>query len=87
MISLALKSAAEARSRSSKRITSVHLKHAVAKDEQFDFLSDIVTKISDQPGGHKERKPKDDSDDSDIDTGAAGKKRRNAGRKRKGDDS
>ncbi len=58
MISLALKSATEARARSSKRVTSSHLKIAVLKDDQFDFLTEVVGKIPDAPApsaGQKER--------------------------------
>ena len=45
MISLVLKAAKEARDRNSKRITAVHLKQAVAKDEVLDFLADIIAKV------------------------------------------
>ncbi|KAH0544915.1 hypothetical protein FGG08_000995 [Glutinoglossum americanum] len=49
MISLVCKSAQEAGSRSQKRITAAHLKQAIAKDEQFDFLQDIIAKVPDAP--------------------------------------
>ncbi|KZF21649.1 histone-fold-containing protein [Xylona heveae TC161] len=49
MISLVVKAASEARGRSSKRITAAHLKAAVAKDEQFDFLNTIIEKVPDGP--------------------------------------
>ncbi|KAI9718158.1 MAG: hypothetical protein M1828_006790 [Chrysothrix sp. TS-e1954] len=66
MISLALRSAAEARARGTKRITAAHLKEAVAKDEHFDFLSEIVAKIPDAPAGKdKSSKTKDESNDED----------------------
>lgn len=54
MISLTLKSAACARSKSSKRITAAHLKQAVLADPQFDFLQDIVSKVPDAPTAAKE---------------------------------
>ncbi|KAK8152734.1 histone-fold-containing protein [Phyllosticta citribraziliensis] len=47
MISLVTKAANEAKSRSSKRVTAVHLKQAVLKEEHFDFLNEIVNKVSD----------------------------------------
>ncbi|KAF2400611.1 histone-fold-containing protein, partial [Trichodelitschia bisporula] len=49
MISLVGKAAEEAKARSSKRVLSSHLKQAVQKDEQFDFLSEIVSKVADAP--------------------------------------
>ncbi|KAK7548133.1 DNA polymerase epsilon subunit C [Phyllosticta citricarpa] len=49
MISLVTKAANEAKSRSSKRVTAVHLKQAVLKEEHFDFLNEIVNKVSDAP--------------------------------------
>ncbi|KAF2198047.1 histone-fold-containing protein [Delitschia confertaspora ATCC 74209] len=75
MISLVTKSAAEAKARSSKRVTAAHLKQAVEKDEQFDFLSEIVSKVADAPAASD----KTDPDAMDVD----GKKRKGAGRKKK----
>lgn len=49
MISLVTKAANEAKSRSSKRVSAAHLKQAVLQDEHFDFLNDIVNKVSDAP--------------------------------------
>jgi hypothetical protein len=78
MISLVTKAAAEAKTRNSKRINSVHLKQAVQNDEQFDFLKDIVDKIADAPGD------KSEGDAMDVD----GKKKKASGRrKKKTDDS
>ncbi|KAF2270027.1 DNA polymerase epsilon subunit C, partial [Lojkania enalia] len=54
MISLVTKAAAEAKARNSKRVATTHLKQAVTKDEQFDFLSEIVGKIADAPAAQKE---------------------------------
>ena len=66
MISLVCKAAEEAKARGSKRVTAVHLKQAVVKDDQFDFLQEKVSKIPDAPapvekeedgdGGDKKRK-------------------------------
>jgi hypothetical protein len=49
MISLVTKAAAEAKSRNSKRVNTVHLKQAITNNEQFDFLNDIVSKVADAP--------------------------------------
>jgi hypothetical protein len=49
MISLVTKAAAEAKSRNSKRVNTVHLKQAIMNNEQFDFLNDIVSKVADAP--------------------------------------
>lgn len=53
MIQLISKSAEEARDRSSKRVTAAHLKQAVVKDQVFDFLDDIISKVQD-PTAKKE---------------------------------
>ena len=49
IVSLTLKSAAVARSKSSKRVTAAHLKQAVVGDAQMDFLETIVSKVPDAP--------------------------------------
>ncbi|KAF2624641.1 histone-fold-containing protein [Macroventuria anomochaeta] len=49
MISLVTKAAAEAKQRNSKRVGAIHLKQAITKNEQFDFLNDIVSKVADAP--------------------------------------
>ena len=49
MIALVTRSASFAKSSSSKRVTTAHLKQAVTTDEQFDFLGEIVSKIPDAP--------------------------------------
>ena len=49
MISLVQKSAAEAKSRNAKKITAAHLKAAIAPDNQFDFLEEILSKVPDVP--------------------------------------
>ncbi|KAF2187252.1 histone-fold-containing protein [Zopfia rhizophila CBS 207.26] len=75
MISLVTKAAAEAKARSSKRVAAVHLKQAVTKDEQFDFLSEIVSKVADAPAAAE----KHEGDAMDVE----GKKRKGAGRRKK----
>ena len=49
MISVVTKAAEEAKARSSKRVTAVHLKQAIEKDEQFDFLAEHVANVPDAP--------------------------------------
>ncbi|KAI9782350.1 MAG: hypothetical protein M1839_005223 [Geoglossum umbratile] len=62
MISLVCKAAQEAGSRNQKRITAAHLKQAIAKDEQFDFLQDIIAKVPDAPAtGEKTEEGEGDS--------------------------
>jgi hypothetical protein len=80
MISLVTKAGNEARVRSSKKVTAAHLKQAVQKEEQFDFLSEIVGKVPDAP---PPRAKEEDSDDP-MDGGPPKKKRAAARRKRKG---
>ena len=75
MISIVTKAAAEAKARNSKRVGTIHLKQAVTKDEQFDFLSEIVSKVADAPAAAE----KHEGDAMDVD----GKKRKTAGRKKK----
>lgn len=74
MISLVTKAAAEAKTRNSKRVNAVHLKQAITKDEQFDFLNEIVSKVPDAPAADKS-----EGDQMEVD----GKKKKSAGRKKK----
>jgi hypothetical protein len=75
MISLVTKAAEEAKSRNSKRVGAVHLKQAITKNQNFDFLNDIVSKVADAP-------EKSESDALDE-----GKKRKAPrGRRKKADD-
>jgi len=64
MISMTLSAAAEAKARGSKRVTGQHLKQAVQKLDQFDFLSEIVERIPDAPTS-KEGKGKGEADDEE----------------------
>ena len=75
MISLVTKAAAEAKARNSKRVGAIHLKQAISKDEQFDFLSDIMAKVQDTPAVAD----KPDPDAMDVES----KKRKTPGRRRK----
>ncbi|KAI9734561.1 MAG: hypothetical protein M1834_002162 [Cirrosporium novae-zelandiae] len=79
MISLVTKSADEARARSSKRVTAAHLKAAVAHDDAFDFLADIVARVPDAPA------PNEKKQDDDDDEPTEGRKRRGGRGKRRKD--
>lgn len=76
MISLVTRAAAEAKSRNSKRVGAIHLKQAITKNEQFDFLNDIVAKVADAP-------EKSEGDTMDVD----GKKKKTSSRRKKKADS
>ena len=76
MISVITKSANEARTISAKRVTAAHLKQAVAKDDQFDFLQDIIQKVPDAPPPKK---------DEDSEEAGEGKKKRGGTRKKRKD--
>ncbi|KAI4126225.1 MAG: hypothetical protein LQ338_003849 [Usnochroma carphineum] len=54
MISIVTKAANEAKAKSSKRVTAAHLKRAVEKDEQLDFLAEIISKVPDAPAPKKD---------------------------------
>ena len=75
MISLVTKAAAEAKAKNSKRVGTVHLKQAITKDEQFDFLSEIVSKIADAPAAADKSDP--------VSMEVDGKRRKTSGRKKK----
>jgi hypothetical protein len=67
MISITLSAAEEAKERGSKRVSGQHLKQAVQKGAQFDFLADVVARIADAPtskegGKSAKAAPSDDSD-------------------------
>ena len=66
MIALVTKAAAEAKDRSSKRVTAAHLKQAVIKDQTFDFLQEIIEKVPDpteKKGAGSGRAASEDVDD------------------------
>lgn len=73
MISVVTKAANEAKAKSSKRVTAAHLKAAVQKDEQLDFLAEIISKVPDAPAP---KAVKDEGADSEEGAGEAGKKKK-----------
>lgn len=73
MISLVTKAAEQARSKSAKKVTAAHLKQVVGSDEQFDFLSDVISKVPDAPAPKK---------DEDSEGAVEGKKKRGPGRRK-----
>ena len=82
MISVVTKAASEARAKGSKRVTAVHLKRAVEKEEQLDFLNEIVSKVPDAPTTKKEKEKEEDSEEG----GSAKRKKPASRRKKKEDD-
>jgi Dr1-associated corepressor len=85
MIELVTKSASLAKSSNSKRVTAQHLKKAIEGDEQYDFLTEIVSRVAEGPdAGGKRVKSEDGSEDEDMDkSGRSAKKAK--GRRKKGE--
>ena len=83
MIALVTKGASEAKANNSKRITAQHLKTALMKDGQFDFLNEICENIPDEgpKKGRAKSEAKSEESDEDIKPKAKGK----GGKKRKAD--
>ncbi len=79
MISVVTKAANEAKAKSSKRVTAAHLKAAVQKDEQLDFLAEIISKVPDAPAP----KVKEEAADSEEGGGGEAGKKKKAVRRRK----
>lgn len=77
MISVVTKAANEARAKQSKRVTAAHLKQAVMKDDQLDFLEQIISKVPDAPAPSKKEK------EEDSEEGGEGKRKKKGGTKRK----
>ena len=82
MITVVTKAAAEAKDRSSKRVTAAHLKQAVIKDPTFDFLQEIIEKVPDPTEKKGAR-----AGSEDVDEGGGPAKRKRAPRARKKADS
>lgn len=89
MITLVTKAAAEAKDRSSKRVTAAHLKQVVLKDQTFDFLQEIMGKVPDPTDKKGGRAASEDVDDEGGDGGGGGtggtKRRRMPRGKKKAD--
>ena len=84
MVQLVHKSAEVAKEKNSKRITAPMLKQAIDSTNEWDFLREIVAKVTeDKEGAKGGGRPKADSEsDEDIDAGEVKKKGR-GGRKKK----
>ena len=87
MVQLVTKSAEVAKEKNSKRISAQMLKQAVESANEWDFLQEIVAKVSDKEepsrsGGGGKSRPDSDSDD-EPDSGEVKKRGRGGGRKKK----
>ncbi len=80
MISLVTKGAKEARENNSKRVTAQHLKAALMKDGQYDFLTDICETVPEEGTKKGRAKSEAKSEESDEDLPP---KKKGKGRKRK----
>ena len=78
MISLVTKAATEAKNASSKRVLAVHLKQAIMKDDQFDFLMEKVNKIPDAPVNAEKSDEPDEANEAKRRRGPGRKKRRDS---------
>ncbi|KAL9111255.1 MAG: hypothetical protein Q9227_004333 [Pyrenula ochraceoflavens] len=81
MVSLVTRAATEAREKNSKRVTAIHLKQAVQKDTQFDFLEELIQKVSDQPEAKSKtnNRGRSESVEPAEDEEASGKKKKGVG--------
>ncbi|CAG9944799.1 unnamed protein product [Clonostachys rosea f. rosea IK726] len=81
MVQLVSTSADIAKDKGSKRVTASMLKQVVERDDQWDFLREIVGKVENE----KEGKPKQTKGESESDEDAyEPKKKGRGGRKKKG---
>ncbi|KAI9891709.1 MAG: hypothetical protein M1814_002459 [Vezdaea aestivalis] len=80
MIAIVFGAADEAKARNSKRVTAVHLKQAIQKDQRFDFLLEKVEKVADAPAAQAAAAEHDGSGDE-----GPPKKKKRAGRKKASD--
>lgn len=88
MVQLVTKSADVARDRNSKRITAQMLKQVIDSGQEWDFLQDIVAKVTDEKEGAKgSAKAKAESEsDEEIEPAEPKKRGRGTGRKKKNAD-
>ncbi|KAI0969397.1 hypothetical protein F4678DRAFT_173265 [Xylaria arbuscula] len=83
MVQLVHKSAEVAKDKNSKRITAPMLKQAIDSTNEWDFLREIVSKVTEEKEGARSGRPKAESDsDDDVDVGEV-KRRGRGGRKKK----
>lgn len=88
MVQLVTKSADVARDKNSKRITAQMLKQVIDSGQEWDFLQDIVAKVTDEKEGAKgSAKAKAESEtDEEIEPAEPKKRGRGTGRKKKNAD-
>ncbi|KAJ8110558.1 hypothetical protein ONZ43_g5838 [Nemania bipapillata] len=83
MVQLVHRSAEVAKDKNSKRITAPMLKQAIDSTNEWDFLRDIVAKVTEEKEGARGGRAKAESEsDEDADAGEVKKKGR-GGRKKK----
>jgi histone H3/H4 len=84
MVQLVHKSAEVAKEKNSKRISATMLKQAIDSTNEWDFLRDIVAKVTEEKEGAKSggRTKADSESDDDVEAGEVKKKGR-GGRKKK----
>ena len=85
MISLVSGAAAQAKEKGGKRVTAQHLKQVVEGDEQFDFLNEIVGRVTEQEGGGESKKRKEKVETTDSEEEEK-KPKKGKGRRKKSDD-
>jgi hypothetical protein len=83
MVALVSKSSHEAKSTSSKRITAKHLKQAIAKEEEYDFLQEIINRVPDAPHASSD---KAEDATTEGDGNSSGRRGRGRARKETSDD-
>lgn len=84
MVQIVSKSADVAKDKNSKRISAQMLKQAVEINPQWDFLQDIVAKVSEKEEREPKKSKANESTDSDEEPEAEPKKKaRGGGRKKK----
>ncbi|KAI0024817.1 hypothetical protein F4780DRAFT_478570 [Xylariomycetidae sp. FL0641] len=86
MVQLVTKSAEVAKEKNSKRITAPMLKQAIDSANEWDFLQDIVAKVTEEKEGAKGagRAKAESESDEELDAAEVRKKGRGGGRKKKG---
>jgi histone H3/H4 len=84
MVQIVTKSAEVAKDKNSKRITAQMLKQAVESTNEWDFLQEIVAKVSDKEDASKSGgRAKAESESDDEAEGGEVKKKARVGRKKK----